>query len=238
MSLGSILAGLTHELRRSDNGPADKLLRIGQRGVGALGLGDNVRVTRRVIVELATPPKQFRGLRDLVVRRGSAADLDALATIDDTDPALVRARLARGDLAYVGELAGRVLCHTWFHRGPTSFDEDRAAAALWELDASTAWSFNGAACTDARTSGVFVKLFQTALGEMFEVHGMRRVQGYIHDTNHGSLAMHKRMGFTFLGTLVAVAVPGVKWLRWDGAGSTRQWVVRRAGDLALAFPPG
>jgi hypothetical protein len=232
-------SGLRDELARTDNRPIDKVLRIAQRGVGSFGLAPAISVTRRMIVELDQPPKAFRGMRDLVVRRGSerAGDVAALAAIDDTPQPLVRARLARGDLAYVAQLGDDLLGHTWFHGGPTPFDEDQRSCARWALPAATFWSFNGAARIDARSSGVFVKLFQNALREMFEVHGARAIQGFIHDTNHASLTMHERMGWRVLGSIVAVAVPGAKWLRWDGGGTTKQWLVRRDSPLALSLPP-
>jgi hypothetical protein len=243
--LAKAWAGLRDELARTDNPKADKLLRIAQRGVGSLGLAPAVSVTRRMIVHLDQPPKAFRGMRDLVVRRGgdSAPDIAALASIDATPEPLVRARLARGDLAYVAQLGddgANILGHTWFHGGPTPFDEDQQSCARWALDPATFWSFNGAARLDARASGVFVKLFQNALREMFEVHGARAIQGFIHDTNHASLTMHERMGWRVLGSIVCVAVPGAKWLRWDGAApdhARRQWLVRRDSDLALSLPP-
>ena len=231
------LAILSHEITRRDNDLPDKLLRISQRGVGMLGASPHVDVSRRLIFELTKAPKPFRGMKDLVIRRGTIDDLRPLSTIDHTDESLVRSRLARGELAYVGELDGEILCHTWFHPGPTPCDEDRDTGASWALDANTFWSYNGASKAEARMSGVFVKLFQNALHEVFEVHGASRVHGFIHDTNLPSIRMHERLGFTCLGALVVVAVPGFKWLRWDGSGTSRQWVVRRSRDFAIAFPP-
>ena len=34
---------------------------------------------------------------------------------------LLRRRMDRGDLLYVGQLGGSLLCHSWFHRGPRPF---------------------------------------------------------------------------------------------------------------------
>lgn len=231
------LANLSFELKRRDNDLPDKLLRISQRGVGMLRTSPHVDVSRRLIFELTKAPKPFRGMKDFVIRRGTERDVGPLSTIDATAEALVRSRLARGELAYVGELEGDVLCHTWFHPGPTPCEEDRDTGASWALDATTFWSYNGASKAEARSTGVFVKLFQNALHEIFEVHGARRVHGFIHDTNRASITMHERLGFTCLGALVVVAVPGFKWLRWDGSGRSRQWVVRRSRDFAIAFPP-
>ena len=63
---------------------------VTQRILDRTGLEPRVTVSRRVIVETRSPPKPFRGMRDLVVRRGSERDVAALSTIDDTDPQLVR----------------------------------------------------------------------------------------------------------------------------------------------------
>jgi L-amino acid N-acyltransferase YncA len=90
---------------------------------------------------------------------------------------------------------------------------------------------------DARASGVFVKLFQEALRDVFEVQGAKRVQGFIRDTNDRSLTMHERMGFSTLGAMVTVAVGGVKWLHWRGGGRTRQWLLPRNSVRALSLPP-
>jgi hypothetical protein len=228
---------LRAELARTDRSVADKALLVTQRILDRTGLEPRVTVSRRVIVETRSPPNPFRGMRDLLVRRGSARDVDALSTIDDTDPQLVRDRLARGELAYVGEVDGEVLCHTWFHAGPAPFDEDRASCTGWALDDATYWSFNGASRADARTSGVFVKLFQEALRDVFEGHGAKRVQGFILDRNRQSIVMHERMGFTILGTLFTAAVGPLKWLRWTSGGKSRQWVLARNDQQPLAFPP-
>jgi hypothetical protein len=234
-SLGR-LRNLSDELRR-DAPLAERLVHVGDRLTNALHLAPHVRVSRRIVFEITAAPPQFRGMRDLVVRRGDARDLRALATIDDTDPELVLERFARGDFAYVGQLGDAILCHTWFHRGPQPFSEDRYACADWALDADTFWSYNGAAAATARSSGVFVKLFQQALRELFTDHGAKRVQGFIHDTNRPSITLHERMGFQRLGTLSTVALPGVKLLRWEGDGITRHFLARRDGDFALHLPP-
>jgi hypothetical protein len=43
------------------------------------------------------------------------------------------------------------------------------------------------------------------------------------------------MGFAVIATMTAVGLPGVKWLRWESDGRSRQWVLRRNSDFAL--PP-
>jgi hypothetical protein len=49
--------------------------------------------------------------------------------------------------------------------------------------------------------------------------------------------MHHRLGFSVLGIVTAVSVPGAKWLRWSGGGIARQWLLSRSSDFALSFPP-
>jgi hypothetical protein len=237
VNLARNLKFVREELARRDISPGEKLVHVADRATRALRIEPHVTVSRRLLVQLTTPPQLFRGLRDLVVRRGTLEDLRPLATIDDTDPDLVRARFARGDFAYVGESDGELLCHTWFHRGPSPFEEDRTAAAAWALDGSSFWSYNGAAAVAARSSGVFVKVFQVSLREIFLEHGASRVLGFILDQNRQSLIMHERMGFTVLGAFSTVAVPGVRWHRWAGDGTARHWLAPRPGGEPLWLPP-
>lgn len=237
MTLRLRLESLAKELKRTDTSPGDKLVHVANRGLVALRLTPRVEATRRLIVELAVPPKAPRGLSDLIVRRGGEGDVAALCSIANADPGLVRARLARGDLVYVGQIDEELLCHTWFHQGPTSFDEERLSCASWALEASTFWSYDAVARVEWRSSGVFAKMFQVALREVFDVHGARRVQGFIFHVNRPSLSMHARLGFSVLGVVTTVALPGVKWLRWEGSGVTRQWLLPRASDFALSLPP-
>lgn len=233
--LGPLLATLRGELLRDDASPGEKALHVAERVTARLR--PHVAVSRRLVFELTSPPTVNRNLRDLIVRRGREEDLAPLAGIDDTAPSLVRERFARGDLAYVAALDDEILSHTWFHRGPTPFSEDRIHCADWALEPSMFWSYNGAATPEARSSGIFVKMFQTALRELFVEHGATRVQGFIRDSNTQSVMMHERMGWTRLGVISTVAVPGWKWLRWDGSGVTRQWLVPRASEFALRMPP-
>jgi hypothetical protein len=149
---------------------------------------------------------------------------------------LLEARLARGDLIYLGQLDEQVVCATCFHRGPTPFDEERAIFARWALeDDATFWSYDAMAPVPMRALGVVAKLFEVALNEIFEMHGARQVRGFIYDWNQLSLLLHQRMGFSVIATMTAVGLPGVKWLRWESDGRSRQWVLRRNSDFAL--PP-
>jgi hypothetical protein len=236
VSVARKLVDVAREFRSPRGSRADALVRLADRGLAAAGLSAHASVARCAVVELTKPPARRRGLADLVVRRATRGDLEHLCAVDATDPALVLARFERGDLAYLGLLDDYVLCHTWFHRGPTPFDEDRATFASWALDASTFWSYHGVARPEARSSGVFVKLFQAALRETFEVHGGARVRGFIHRSNAASLAMHAHLGFAVVEDVTAVGAGGVKWVRWERGGRVRHWIVGRKGDLAL--PPG
>ena len=235
MTLARKIAGLTEELRRRDNTPVDKLFRVAQKTARALHLTPGLNIARCVIVECTQPPKATRGLSDLRVRRGEERDVAALADVDKRDPDFFRARLAKGDFVYLGQLGGQVLCHTWFHRGPSSFEEERAVFAPWALDASSFWSYDAMTRLEARRFGVAAKLLQVALGDIFALHGAQRVRGFIYDDNHPSLILHQRMGFTTLGTVTALALPGVKWVRWESGGARRQWLLRRNSEFAL--PP-
>src|SRR4051812_43943260 len=104
MALTEKLAHLREELSRKDTTSLEKLVHVAQRGVVTVGLFPRVRISRRVIVETKMPPKPFRGMRDLIIRRGTEQDVAALSTIDDTPPELVRERLGRGDFVYLADL--------------------------------------------------------------------------------------------------------------------------------------
>lgn len=245
MTRGRRFAGVVEELRRPGVTTGDRLFRLTQRTLRSTGLAPHVDVNRCVIVDLTAPPKVARGLSDLVVRRGEERDVPAFCAIDATPHELARARLARGDIVYVGQLDGELVAHTWFHHGPTPFEEERRLFAVWQLDASTFWSYHGVALPEYRTSGVFAKLFQIGLRELFEKEGAKHVQGFIHHWNEPSIAMHLRLGFVVIGTVTAVVLPTHKWVRWESADgardraprAVRQWLLRRGSDFALSFPP-
>ena len=237
MTLSRRLAGLNEELRRPGVSPADRLLRITQRTLHSTRLSPHVNLVRCLIVDLDAPPRATRGFSDLVVRRALERDVPRLCAIDAMAPELARARLARGDLAYVAELDDELLCHTWFHPGPAPFDEERRIFAVWDVPSSTFWSYHGVARPEYRTSGAFAKMFQVALRELFEAHGARHVQGFIYHENEPSRAMHARLGFSEIGTVTAFALPTHKWLRWESPGVSRQWLLPRDSDFVLAFPP-
>jgi hypothetical protein len=55
------------------------------------------------------------------------------------------------------------------------------------------------------------------------------------DWNRLSRTLHQRLGFTTIGRVTALGVPGLKWLRWEGRGRTCRWLLPRNSDLAL--PP-
>jgi len=224
------------DLLRRDTSASERIVRLGQRLVNAGRLEPRISVRRNVVVELNTPPKEIRALRDLVVRRGGAEDIESLATLDGTEREAVRARLTRGDRAYVGLVGDKVVCKTWFHGGPTPFDEDRDAIVSWALEPSDFWSYNGAAAADAMATGFFIKMFVAGIRDLFEGAGAKHVRGYIRDNNGPSLALHDRLGFTRVGILITVNLPGVKWVHWDGRGGPRQWLVRRAASLTFPFP--
>src|SRR5512144_2253135 len=231
---------LRGELRRTDLSRRDRAVWISERALKTWSLWPVVAVGREAVYELVAPPATFRGLRDLSVRRATPGDVDAMAALvpeDPTDPALIRARLGAGDAAFVGELEGRMLAHGWFHPGPEPFHEDAELYGSYAIDEGTWWSYHAVAAPEARSSGVFIKVFQTALRSLFLESGAARVLGGVKTTNRPSLAMHERLGFRSLGTLESLLVPGLRWVRWTGAGGTRHWVRSRATSPLLSFPP-
>jgi hypothetical protein len=235
MTLGRKVAGLAKVLRQ-DSSASEKLFRLAQKSIQSLRLSPALSIERCVLVEATKPPKATRGLSDLVVRHAQQGDFSALAALDNRKIDLFRTRLDRGDFVYVGQLDGSVVCFTCFHRGPTFFDDERAIFARWALDdAATFWSYDAVAPLEIRAAGVVAKLFQIALHEIFELHGARRVRGFIHDWNQPSLILHERMGFVTIGKATALGVPGLKWLRWENGHDKRQWLLPRNSDFAL--PP-
>lgn len=224
-------------LQREDLSRSDKAVLLLGRALARAHLQPRVFLGRQVFYQLDRPPAITRGLRDLIVRPGNLQDLPALCAIEDTPAALVRARLDRGDLVFVGQLGGDLLCHTWFHGGPAPFAEDAGAWARWRLGADDFWSYAAAATTEARSSGVFVKVFQTALCALFREHGAARVVCMVRRVNRPSVLLHERLGFVRQGVLTTLALPGIKALRYVDATQTRLWIARREGGLTLPVPP-
>lgn len=234
------LARLRSELRRTDLSPRDRAVRISETALKTSSLWPWVSVGREVLYELMAPPAAFRGFRDLSVRRGTLEDVDGMAAMvpdDPTDPALIRSRLVGGDAVFVGELDGRPLAHSWFHPGPTPFDEDCQLYGSFAVEDGAWWSYHAVAVAEARSSGLFIKVFQTALRSLFLDSGATRVLCGVKTTNLASVAMHERMGFRRLGTLEAFLVPGLRWLRWSSGEGARHWVRRRSSPPLLSFPP-
>lgn len=199
---------------------------------------DRLALARQTFFELTAPPAVFRGMRDLLVRRGTDADVAAIAAVRGCAESTVRRRLASGDHVFVGDLEGRVLAHIWLHPGPAPFREDEAHLARWQLANDTFWSFDAATAEEARASGVFVKVFQTALREALTTLGAARVQSMANVLNHGSIAMHERLGFRRLGILTVARLGPVSALRWDGEAPARtRSMLGRSGRFALRVPP-
>jgi hypothetical protein len=228
---------LRNELGRDDLDGTTRALHIAGLSLRAAGLWPALSVNHERFYELTSAPKQFRGLRDLRFRLGSSDDAVALAALDDTPPSRVAERFARGNLVYIGELDGRMLAHSWFHRGPAPFDEDAPMFPRWEVPTDAYWSYNAYTVPEARTSGVFVKLFQTALRELMVDRGATRVRCRVKVANAASISLHERFGFVQLGTLVAITVSGARLLSWQDRGGARRWVERRNGAAVMAFPP-
>lgn len=235
-SVRGTLGRIREELTRDDLDPPTRALRVAELALIAARVAPAVAIVHERFYELTKAPPQFRGLRDLVVRRAGPADADTLAELETTRADVDR-RLAAGDLAYVGELNGRVLAQAWFHPGPEPFDEDADLLARWSLDSDTFWSYAAYARPEARLSGVFVKVFQTALREIMTVHGGARVRCRVKAVNTPSVTLHERMGFHVIGEITALALPGMRILSWTGEGGARRWVYPRKKGNVMSLPP-
>jgi GNAT superfamily N-acetyltransferase len=228
---------LRDQLVREDLNAASRALHIAERSLMAAGLWPSVSVSHERFYELTSAPRQFRGLRDLQIRLGTRDDTAAMTALDGTPGWRIEDRFARGDLAYVGVHDGRLLAHSWFHRGPDPFGEDRPLLPRWEVPADAFWSYNAFTLPAARASGVFVKLFQTALRELIVDRGAARVRCRVKAANAASRSLHERFGFAPLGTLIALSVPGARVLAWEGSGLTRRWIEPRDTTAVMALPP-
>ena len=60
---------------------------------------------------------------------------------------------------------------------------------------------------------------------------------YVRLANESSLTMHDRLGFRRIGVMTAVALPWLRWLRFDAPPVSQQWVVPFRGELRLPMPP-
>jgi hypothetical protein len=228
---------LRDQLARDDIDAPSRALHIAQRSLVAARLWPAVSISHERFYELTTAPRQFRGLRDLRIRLGTRDDAAAITALDGTPGWRIAERFARGNLVYVGEHDGRLLAHSWFHRGPEPFDEDRPLLPRWDVPADAFWSYNAFTVPEARASGVFVKLFQTALRELIVDRGAARVRCRVKAANVASISLHERFGFAPLGTLVVLSVPGARVLSWEGNGWTRRWIEPRDTAAVMALPP-
>jgi acetyltransferase (GNAT) family protein len=233
---------LRSELSRDDLDRTGRALHVAGLSLTAARLWPALAVAHERFYELTAAPKQFRGLRDLHVRLAAPGDAGGLSALDGTEPWRFEDRLARGDLGYVAEADGRLLAHSWFHRGPAPFDEDAPLFPRWDVPADAFWSYNAFTLPEARASGVFVKLFQTALRELLVDRGAARVRCRVKVANTPSVALHERFGFAPLGTLIAVAVPGARLLWWQAPSGDRRldrrWLERRDSAPIMTLPPG
>lgn len=225
------------ELKRKDLPPVDRAISVADRALQALRLKPRASVKRGLIYELTSPPPVPRGFRDLLVRTAAPEDTERLNALPSMDPRLMPSRLAQHDKAFLGELNGRILAHVWFRPGPALFEEDSEPIASFSLNEGSWWSYHAAAVGEARTSGVFVKVFQTALRSLFQEHGARRVQCLVRATNPISITMHDRLGFRRLGSLVVLVLPGLRLVSWEGEGGGRLWLRRRRAPMVLSIPP-
>jgi len=231
------LGRLRNELVRRDLPLPDKATNLMEKTLKAMHLWPKVLVGRELFYELRSPPPEFRGLRDLTARRGSAEEAAAISAVGAADPKLVAGRFAQGDLVFLGELDRRILAHVWFHRGPTPFAEDEPDYPSWDVPAGSYWSYDAMSVMEARSSGVFVKAFQRGLRALFLEHGATVVRCRVKSTNLASIALHERMGFRRLGTLSVFSLAGLREFYWDGEAGRRWLHDRLRPGKALVLPP-
>ncbi len=226
----SLRSHVTEALARDDNSPVSRSAQLARSALERLGLNEHLAVRVSKVYELSAAPKAIRGFRDLVVRRATLDDIAGLSSVDDTPRSLVEARLQQGDIAYVGELNQTILSHTWLHKGDV-FTEDAQFLARWRLAPGTVWSFNAAASPEARSSGLFVKVFVEALRSAFEIEGAARVQCLIRGSHASSIGLHEKLGFRRLGRVLSLRTPWLHVARWEGADGVRK--TSTAADGAL-----
>ena len=225
-------------LRQQNLSVSDKAVTLARDLLRVSKLSRIVVAGRHVFFCLDAPPKVFRGLRDVVIRQAHAEDLEALCAVETSDAALLRSRFDRGDLCYVGLVGDKLTCHVWFHRGPEPFHEDDSSMASWGLEPDTIWSYDAATSPESRSSGIFVKVFQEALGALFHEQRAAQILCLVRHDNAGSLLLHERLGFRRLGTLTSIGAigHGPRILIWRGTASGRRRVVTRFGSQRFMVP--
>lgn len=197
--------------------PLEKSVAIAERALHFGGLDGALGVDLNHVLELTTAPRPFRGLRDLVVRTTTPEDGPQVMRIGELTPAFLAKRVERRDRCWVGESQGALLAMVWLHRGPSPFCEDADRLACFSVGNDTLWSYHAVAVPEARQSGVFVKVFQTALVDALQQPGITRVRCRIKYSNVASLKLHEALGFRRLGVLQSARMPLGRVLRWRGA---------------------
>ena len=221
---------IAEALASDDNSPVSRSAHFARTALERLGLNEHLAIRVSKVYELSAPPKVIRGFRDLVVRRATLDDVAGLASVDDTPPALIVERLLKGDIGYVGELNQAILSHTWLHKGD-AFTEDAQFLARWRLAPGTVWSFNAAASPEARSSGLFVKVFVEALRSAFEHDGANRVQCLIRSTHASSIGLHEKLGFRRLGRVLSLRTPWLHVAHWEGTNGSKKTSTAVDGTL-------
>jgi hypothetical protein len=236
--------GLRARLRGHTDGQPDhisvssveKALLIAERSLAIVGQGAGVTLGRHDFFELDSAPMPPEIAPGLAIRTAGEDDLEGVCAVAETPPRLVLERLRRGDLVYIGVAGGRVTCHAWFHRGPRPFTEDQPHLARWALDETTFWAYGGAA-VESRGSAFFVDVFQTALADLFSLHGARRVLCRIRRTNAIAALLHERLGFRRIGCIAGVGTPWLRSLVWLGP-PTRTFILGPNSATTVDIPPG
>jgi RimJ/RimL family protein N-acetyltransferase len=228
---------LRQEFERPDLDSRSRVLHLAELTLKAASLPPRIELAHAWIYELDTPPKPFGGLRDLEVRRVGLDDAPKLRAVSDMSHELVDERFARGDLAYVASIEGKMLAHAWFHRGPEPFVEDAPLFPHWVLPEGVFWSYHAYTVPEARGTGVFIKVFQMALHELWTLHGASRVRCKVKASNLPSIKLHERMGFRRQGSVTVFAAAGRRLVTWRDASGTKSWLQPKGSTEAMLLPP-
>lgn len=189
-----------HDLRQALGG--------GPRAVGRRVLGRTVyRRLDWFELELAHAPRRIEADIPLVVSFLGPADVDTiLATRDDLTRAVVQARFDRGDRCYGAWSGSTLACHGWLSTGVARIDYLQLAL---RLSPTTVYSYDRWTLPALR--GLHVASTTSALlyrGRIAE--GITRATAAIHPDNPSALTSSRRAGFSRVGTVGWVGLPGLR----------------------------
>lgn len=155
------------------------------------------------------------------VRWAESADAPALGLLQRGEET-VRARMARGDVAALTEVDGRVVAHVFFHRG--DYDESNV---VFTLAADERWIYDGLVAPDMRGRRIHPRMLRWAVDDLARA-GVVRTVSTIDHLNTASLRAAGARGARLIGSVLSVTSLGVtvSSVRW--VGGRRRWRVHRA----------